>query len=65
MIHGGSTVNVGVNVRVERGVCEGAAVDVLVGKRIGVRVAGSEGLGEGSRLSVQVGVTVGVGETIS
>jgi len=65
MIHGGSSVIVGVNVRVARDVSECAAVDVLVGNRIGVRVAGSEGLGEGSGLSVQVGVTIGVGKTIS
>lgn len=58
MTHCGSEVNVGVRVRVGRGVSEGVAVGVSVGKMIGVTVAGS--VGEGNRVAVEEGAIVGV-----
>jgi hypothetical protein len=60
LYHCGSRVNVGVNVKVGRGVSEGRRVDVFVGKNIGVRVAG--GVGKGSGLVVQVAAMIAVGE---
>jgi hypothetical protein len=57
--HCGSSINVGVNVKVGSGVAEGEAVDVPVGNTMGVMVAGS--VGEGSRSAVQVGSMIRVG----